>query len=220
MQAFFSRHIDRCCEFHSGAAAPPPPPSRAAAQQAMKFAPASVFGQFYCLNPTRFVMYKQKLQNLTFTIDLGVPKFHVKQIFPHTGAQPEPPLYIKARTDGRISQTIFGIQSREVKRNIFSGVFGLQVDRYLGPPPGLAEQYCSAVRQYRLCKPHRVLHTKKSKFRWHGTGPCCKSAPSFQIRFAIRPHQSKALALNTCRKYGLAKRIYRFRKIQIWTPLA
>ena len=49
------------------------------------------------------------LQNSVFTNDLDPPKFDVKQIFPDTGAQPQPSLHIKAQTDGMISKTIVQI---------------------------------------------------------------------------------------------------------------
>ena len=59
------------------------------------------------------------LQKHVFTTDLDSQKFDVEQIFRDTTAQPHASTHIKAQTDGRILQTIFGIQSCEPKREIF-----------------------------------------------------------------------------------------------------
>ena len=44
-------------------------------------------------------------------------EFDVKQIFPDTARQPQPPAHIKEQTDERISQTIVRIQSNQAKRD-------------------------------------------------------------------------------------------------------
>ena len=49
--------------------------------------------------------------------DLVGRKFDMKQIFPDTARQPKAPPHIKEQTDGRISQTIFRIQSNQAKRD-------------------------------------------------------------------------------------------------------
>ena len=71
--------------------------------------------------------------------DLGPHKFDVKQIFPDTVRQPRPPAHIKEQTDGRISQTIFRIQSNQAKREMFPGFPVRHLDRF--DAPGL-EKYC------------------------------------------------------------------------------
>ena len=69
--------------------------------------------------------------------DLGVQKSGVKQIFPDTARQPQPPAHIKEQTDGRISQTIFRIQNNQAKRDFFPGLSVRHLDRF--DAPGLEE---------------------------------------------------------------------------------
>ena len=66
-------------------------------------------------------------ENLVSPPDLDLPKFYVQNFFWDTTAQPEASTHIKAQPDGRISQTIFGIQSCEPKREICSRNFGLAI---------------------------------------------------------------------------------------------
>ena len=60
-------------------------------------------------------------ENLVSPPDLGVAKLHVQEFFWDTAAQPQASTHIKAQTDGRISQTIFGIPSNQAKRDFFPG---------------------------------------------------------------------------------------------------
>ena len=91
------------------------------------------------------------MQILRSRTDLGRRKFDVKQMFPDTAPQPQPPTHIKEQTDGRISQTIVKIQSREAKREILPGMFVRHLGRF--DAPGL-EKYCLDGRHIRLYKPH------------------------------------------------------------------
>ena len=61
------------------------------------------------------------MQILRSRTDLGPHKFDVKQIFPDTALQPQPPAHITEQTDGRISQTIVRIQINQAKREMFPG---------------------------------------------------------------------------------------------------
>ena len=83
-------------------------------------------------------------------LDLGRRKFDVKQIFPDTARQPKVPAHIKEQTDGRISQTIFRIQSNQAKREMFPGFSVRHLDRF--DAPGL-EKHCLDGRHIRLYKP-------------------------------------------------------------------
>ena len=65
--------------------------------------------------------------------DLAPHKFDVKQIFPDTARQPQPPAHIKEQTDERISQTIVRIQSNQAKREIFPGLSVSHLDRFDAP---------------------------------------------------------------------------------------
>ena len=82
--------------------------------------------------------------------DLDPRKFDVKQIFPDTARQPQPP-HIKEQTDGRISQTIVGIQSNQAKREFFPGFSVRHLARFDAP----AEKSIAWTgKQNRLYKPH------------------------------------------------------------------
>ena len=84
--------------------------------------------------------------------DLGLQKCGVKQIFPDTARQPRPPTNNKEQTDGRISQTIFRIQSNQAKRKMFPGFSVRHLDRFNAP--GL-EKYCLDGTANRLYKPYQ-----------------------------------------------------------------
>ena len=73
------------------------------------------------------------MQILRPRTDLGLRKFDVKQIFPDTARQPQPPAHIKEQTDERISQTIVRIQSNQAKREFFPGIPVSQLDRFDAP---------------------------------------------------------------------------------------
>ena len=73
------------------------------------------------------------MQILHSQTDLGVHKFDVKQIFPDTARQPQPPAHIKEQTDERISQTIVRIQSNQAKREMFPGFSLSDLDRFDAP---------------------------------------------------------------------------------------
>ena len=73
------------------------------------------------------------MQILRSRTDLDPKKSGMNQIFPDTVRQPKPPTHIKKQTDGRISQTIVGIQSNQAKRKIFPGFSVNHVDRFDAP---------------------------------------------------------------------------------------
>ena len=106
------------------------------------------------------------MQILRSATDLDARKFDIKQFFLDQARHLQARTHNEEQTNGRISQTIVRIQSREAKRHVFPGFFGLQVDRHLGPPPGLAEEYCLTVKHYRLYKPYirNVERRKAMKF--------------------------------------------------------
>ena len=60
-------------------------------------------------------------EELVASPDLALPRIHVLELFWGTAAQPEASTHTKAQTDGRRSQTIVRIQSREAKRENFPG---------------------------------------------------------------------------------------------------
>ena len=64
------------------------------------------------------------------------------------------------------------------------------------------------LRPAETCHQRRMFRTN---FRFHRTTPCCKSAASFQSRFAIWCDQSMTIAKETLEKYFEANRIHRFR---------
>ena len=70
------------------------------------------------------------MQFLRSRTDLDPRKFDVKQIFPDTARQPQPPAHIKEQTDERIPQTIFRIQSNQAKREIVPGIPVRHLDRF------------------------------------------------------------------------------------------
>ena len=73
------------------------------------------------------------MQILRPRTDLDLQKFGVKQMFPDTARQPQPPAHIKEQTDERISQTIVRIQSNQAKRDFFPGFSVRHLDRVDAP---------------------------------------------------------------------------------------
>ena len=108
------------------------------------------------------------MQFLRSRTDLDGRKFDVKQIFPDTARQPKPPPHTKEQTDGRISQTIFRIQSNQAKREFFPG-FSV---RHLGrlDAPGL-EKYCLDGKQNRLYKPRAAIEGTRARSERPPAGP-------------------------------------------------
>ena len=98
--------------------------------------------------------------------DLDPRKFDVKQIFPDTARQPQPPVHIKEQTDERISQTIARIQSNQAKREFFPGFSVRHLDRFDAPAE---EQYC--LRQNRLYKPHTAIEGTRARSERPPAGP-------------------------------------------------
>ena len=108
------------------------------------------------------------MQFLRPRTDLNAHKFDVKQIFPDTARQPQAPAHIKEQTDGRISQTIFRIQSNQAKREIFPGFSVRHLDRF--DAPGL-EEYCLDGRANRLYKPHAAIEGTRARSERPPAGP-------------------------------------------------
>ena len=108
------------------------------------------------------------MQFLRSRTDLDRRKFDVKQIFPDTARQPKPPANIKEQTDGRISQTIFRIQSNQAKRYFFPEFSVSHLDRF--DAPGL-EKYCLDGKQNRLYKQHAAIEGDASAQRAAPAGP-------------------------------------------------
>ena len=79
---------------------------------------------FWAQAKCRFL--RQNFDILVPLTDLEDAKYHVQEFFWDTAAQPQASAHIKAQTDGRISQTIFGIQSKEAKRDDFPGFSAYQ----------------------------------------------------------------------------------------------
>ena len=100
--------------------------------------------------------------------DLGLHKFDVKQIFPDTARQPQPPAHIKEQTDGRISQTILRTQSNQAKRDFFPGFPVRHLDRF--DAPGL-EKYCLDGRANRLYKPRAAIEGTRARSERPPAGP-------------------------------------------------
>ena len=100
--------------------------------------------------------------------DLGLQKSGVKQIFPDTARQPQAPAHIKEQTDGRISQTIFRIQSNQAKRKMFPGFPVRHLDRF--DAPGL-EKYCLDGKANRLYKPRAAIEGARARSERPPAGP-------------------------------------------------
>ena len=73
------------------------------------------------------------MQMLPSRTDLGAPFVGMKQMFPNTARQPQPPAHIKEQTDEQKSQTIVRTQSNEAKRKTFPGFSVNHLDRFDAP---------------------------------------------------------------------------------------
>ena len=73
------------------------------------------------------------MQILRPRTDLDVKKSGMKQIFPDTARQPQPPAHTKEQTDELISRTIDRIQSNQATREIVPGLPVRHLDRFDAP---------------------------------------------------------------------------------------
>ena len=108
------------------------------------------------------------MQILRSQTDLSAKKSGMKQIFPDTARQPQPPAHFKEQTDGRISQTIVRIQSNQATREIFPGFSVSHLDRF--DAPGL-EEYCLDGGASRLYKPHAAIEGTLARSERPPAGP-------------------------------------------------
>ena len=106
------------------------------------------------------------MQKLRPRTDLDATNFDMKQIFPDTARQPQPPAHIKEQTDERISQTIVRMQSNEAKREFFPGFSVRHIGRFDAPAE---EQYC--LGQNRLYKPHTAIEGTRARSERPPAGP-------------------------------------------------
>ena len=92
-------------------------------RKALKFASATEFAYFSAREGPPASIFHENFEIPDFMTDLDPAKSHVKQIFPDTAPRPKCQANMSLQTDGRISQTIFRIQSYEAKRDFFTRNF-------------------------------------------------------------------------------------------------
>ena len=86
-----------------------------AAPQGIEIASASEFCDFTAREGSPAARFHENFEISNFAPDLDLTKFCLKQFFWDAPAQPKPPAHISQQSDGRISKTIVGIQSRKPK---------------------------------------------------------------------------------------------------------